>query len=38
MGLDCGLYSGSCTPESLAQAKSQLPNILEPVLEGKFVQ
>ena len=38
MGLDCGLYSGSCTPESLAQAKSQLPKIFEPVLDGKFVQ
>ena len=34
MGLECGLHTGSCTPESLSQAKALLPKMFEPVLEG----
>ena len=35
MGLECGLHSGDSTPESLALAKSLLPKMLEPVLDGE---
>jgi hypothetical protein len=33
LGLDNGLHSGSCTTESLAQAKSMLPKGFEPILD-----
>ena len=38
MGLDCGLYSGKVTPRSLAEAKSTLPKIFEPVIDGKSIR
>ena len=37
MGLDCGLHSGACTSESLTQAKSLLPKMLGPVLDGEWI-
>ena len=38
MGLDCGLHSGSCSPEDLKNAKSMLPKAFESTLDGKHVQ
>ena len=36
MGLDCGLHSGKCTPDSLSEAKAMLPKVFEPILEGNI--
>ena len=38
MGLDCGLHSGSCSPEDLKNAKSMLPKAFESTLDGKQVE
>ena len=36
MGLDFALSSGSCTAHGLSQAKSMLPKVFEPTLDGEF--
>ena len=36
MGLDFDLSSGSCTAHGLSQAKSMLPKVFEPTLDGEF--